>query len=264
MTPEQRAAFEETGLLRLPAAIAERDVDAMRDRVWTALRARHGFRRDDPDTWTSWRPGKLKNEIERAGGFPELAAPALVAALDALLGEGTWTPPDRWGIPILTFPNASVWEPPHRFWHLDLPAPSPPPPLRAVVVLTLLARVEPGGGGTAVVEGSNRLVHRLCQEGDVSPGGHSSDVRKALRRADPWFHLLWQGEGPERTERLREGCVVRDIPLRVLEVTGEPGDVVVMHPWTVHSLSPNCRPEPRLALSTHVHTTAVHSPHEHL
>jgi hypothetical protein len=253
MTPEQHAGFEETGLLRLPRAIAETDVAAMRERVWKALRARHGFREEDPRTWTSRRPGKLAREIERAGGFPELAAPALVETLDALLGPGRWQPPDRWGVPILTFPTPDPWELPHRFWHIDLAVASPPEPLRTVVVLTLLAEVAARGGGTVAVAGSSRLVRRLRESGEIGGGGHSIDVRKKLRRLDPWFHLLWEGEGEERERRLRDGTTVRDVALRVVEITGTAGDVVVMHPWTLHSISPNESALPRLALSSHVH-----------
>jgi hypothetical protein len=260
MTPEQRQTFEETGLLRLPGAIGERDVDAMRARVWKALRARHGFREEDPTTWTSWRPGKLKGEVERAGGFPELAAPALVDALDALLGAGGWQPPDRWGVPILTFPTPGPWELPHQFWHLDLPVDAPGDPLRAVVVLTLLAPVAPRGGGTAAVAGSSRLVRRLCERGSLGGRGHSRDVRKTLRRTDPWFHLLWEGEGEERERKLRDGISVLDVGLRVVEVTGAPGDAFVMHPWTLHSLSPNESDRPRLALASHVYATSATSP----
>jgi hypothetical protein len=253
MTPEQRETFEETGLLRLPGAVAPPDVDAMRERVWRALRARHGFREEDPATWTTWRPSKLKGEIERAGGFPELGCPALVEVLDALFGPGGWQPPDRWGVPILTFPTPGPWEVPHRFWHVDLPVSDRGEALRTVVVLTLLARVEPRGGGTAAVAGSSRLLRALCASGEIAGTRRSIDVRRKLQRIDPWFRLLFEGEGEDRERRLRDGTSVRGVELELVEVTGGPGDVVVMHPWTLHSLSPNEREEPRLALSSHVH-----------
>jgi hypothetical protein len=252
MTPEQRQDFDGTGLLFLRGAIAPAGARAMRERIWRALRARHGFREEDPETWTAWRPGQLKGEIERAGGFPELASPALLEVLDALLGAGSWQPPERWAVPILTFPTPGPWELPHRFWHLDLPA-AAGKSLRCVVVLTLLSAVEPRGGGTVAVAGSSRLVDRLCASGEVAGSGRSLDVRRTLRRVDPWFRLLFEGEAEDRERRLRDGTTVRGGALRVLELTGEPGDVVVMHPWTLHSLSPNARPAPRLALSSHVY-----------
>lgn len=259
MTPKQRDEFEETGLLRLAGAVGERDVRAMRERLWRALRARHGFREDDPRTWTAWRPGRLKRELERAGGFPELATPALRDPLDALFGPGRWRPPDRWGVPILTFPTLPTprdWAPPHRFWHVDRPAQASPAPLRSVVVLTLLAPVAARGGGTVAVRGSSRLVRRLRERGELAGRGHSSDVRRSLRRVDPWFRLLWEADRDDRERRLREGTTVLGVALRLVEITGSAGDVVLMHPWTLHSLSSNARPTPRLAISSHVHAVA--------
>ena len=34
--------------------------------------------------------------------------------------------------------------------------------------------------------------------------------------------------------------------LRVVELTGEPGDMVFCHPLLIHSPSQNCRPTPRM------------------
>jgi hypothetical protein len=102
------------------------------------------------------------------------------------------------------------------------------------------------------VAGSSRLVRTLRERGEIAGVGHSIDVRRRFRRLDPWFHLLWEGEGVERERRLRDGTTVRDVALRVVEITGAPGDVVVMHPWTLHSISPNESASPRLALSSHV------------
>jgi hypothetical protein len=38
---------------------------------------------------------------------------------------------------------------------------------------------------------------------------------------------------------------VEGIPLRVVELTGHPGDVVLIHPWTIHTVAPNVGPTPR-------------------
>jgi hypothetical protein len=35
----------------------------------------------------------------------------------------------------------------------------------------------------------------------------------------------------------------------VVELVGEPGDVILMHPWIVHSLSANCREHARMVLT---------------
>jgi len=42
-------------------------------------------------------------------------------------------------------------------------------------------------------------------------------------------------------------CVeIGGVTLRVVELTGEPGDMVLCHPTIVHTASPNCGTWPRL------------------
>jgi ectoine hydroxylase-related dioxygenase (phytanoyl-CoA dioxygenase family) len=49
---------------------------------------------------------------------------------------------------------------------------------------------------------------------------------------------------------MHEGTAFRDIPLRVAEMTGEPGDLVLWHPNLLHTYSPhNATDTPRLVLS---------------
>lgn len=46
-----------------------------------------------------------------------------------------------------------------------------------------------------------------------------------------------------------EGERVRGVHVRVEEMTGEPGDLIVMHPAMFHSISPNGLDTPRMMLS---------------
>jgi ectoine hydroxylase-related dioxygenase (phytanoyl-CoA dioxygenase family) len=39
------------------------------------------------------------------------------------------------------------------------------------------------------------------------------------------------------------------VRVRVAELTGEAGDVVVMLPWTLHGLAMNCSPAPRFMVT---------------
>ena len=82
---------------------------------------------------------------------------------------------------------------------------------------------------------SGRLVGRLQGESD-------------------WFAALCSKgeEDPGRVGRfMREGATFRDIPVRVAEMTGEPGDVLMWHPDLLHAApSSNRRQAPRLILST--------------
>ncbi|MEO1933820.1 MAG: hypothetical protein ABGX04_03375 [Myxococcales bacterium] len=42
------------------------------------------------------------------------------------------------------------------------------------------------------------------------------------------------------------------IPLRVIETTGEPGDVYFMHLWSLHNASPNCGERMRTVVSERI------------
>jgi len=53
-----------------------------------------------------------------------------------------------------------------------------------------------------------------------------------------------------------EGAELEGVPLRVVEFTGEAGDVLFFHPWLFHNASPNCRARPRLALGQTLPTRA--------
>src|SRR6185369_12382070 len=108
----------------------------------------------------------------------------------------------------------------------------------------------PRGGGTLVAEGSHTLVARLVAAGDAGQG-HSTEVRKRLARASQWFRALWSdGNNHDRTQCFMvEGGVVDGVPVRVIELTGSPGDIILMHPWAFHAPSANCGTTPRIMVS---------------
>ena len=55
---------------------------------------------------------------------------------------------------------------------------------------------------------------------------------------------------------MAEGAVVGGVAVRVDEMTGEAGDLILMHPAVLHASAPNARERPRLALAATVMTTA--------
>lgn len=139
----------------------------------------------------------------------------------------------------MTFPSAG-WDVPARGWHVD--APDDQYELTLAVVFAHLAPVLPRGGGTLVVTGSHRLT--------VPPHLRSRELKAYLGTVDPWLHDLWYpaGTGDRARRYLENGAVVGGVPLRVEELIGEPGDVVVMHPRLLHAVAPNERPAARLML----------------
>jgi hypothetical protein len=47
------------------------------------------------------------------------------------------------------------------------------------------------------------------------------------------------------------------IPVRVAELTGQPGDAVLAHPWVLHSHSPNASGYPRIMLTKNLFAEAA-------
>jgi hypothetical protein len=86
VTPTQRRDFDESGLLRLPGAISEADVERLRERVWRAC-ARVTVPRGRFLT-EILAAGKLSGEIERSGGFPSSPRPASSPCSTRSFGAG--------------------------------------------------------------------------------------------------------------------------------------------------------------------------------
>jgi hypothetical protein len=258
LAPAQRAEFERLGFTRLRGAFGERDAALMCDRIWAALAERHGIRRDDRTTWTVAIPRHLQS-LPRSGAFDAIGSPVLTGAIDDLLGAGAWKVPRRWGQALVTFPARGLrWDVPDAIWHMDWPGRGPAEPLFGVKVLAYPATVLPGGGGTVIIAGSHRLVARRVEECAGENAGGSAKVRGFLMRQVPWFRALdSRAEKADRIERfMSRGTTVDGVELRVVELTGEPGDVILFHPWMFHAPAANCRDEPRLVISENLNTAA--------
>ena len=74
-----------------------------------------------------------------------------------------------------------------------------------------------------------------------------TDTVGLLAEADPWFReLVSQGAPEQRIERFMErGSTFEGIPVKVVELTGRPGDIVLLDPRCLHSVSVNTSGVPR-------------------
>lgn len=236
--------YEADGILRLRSAIAADAVALMADRLWAFLGSERGFHRDRPATWTTESPYQFQ-ALTRSGAFAAMAAPLVRQAIDHLLGAGMWSEPDYWGQPLVSAPRPlqGDWQVPHQTWHLDH-APGLP---RYARVFAILEELRPQGGGTAYVRGSHRLVSALEEGGSLTL--KSAEV-KARLAAHPWFAELWAKKPTEGRPRLiGEGAVIDGVPVAAAEMTGGPGDVILMHPYLLHAKAANALNRPRLMLT---------------
>jgi hypothetical protein len=142
-----------------------------------------------------------------------------------------------------------AWEVPTRLWHWDNVCDLHIDRPRALFVVSFIGSVAPGSGGTLILSGSPRLlVQQECRIPASQRGGSGTSVWERFHRSHPWLMAL-TGLAPspaDRTAAFMEGeTIVEDVPLRVVELTGEPGDMVFCHPVIVHCRAQNRGARPR-------------------
>lgn len=143
------------------------------------------------------------------GPFAHVMTPRVEAALHQLMGPGRaaihahsgW-----WPILFPGFPGPGGWHVDGNDFHHHLTSPE-----QGLVTLFLFSDVAPGDGGTPVVRGSHYAVARL------------------LAQAEP------DELGPQQLEARLLPVDAAD----VLALTGDAGDVALMHPFAIHGFGPN-------------------------
>lgn len=227
LTQDQADLFLRDGYVVVPEAFAPETAQRFLPYVWGRL----GPVTADRRTWT--RPGVQVEDVITDGPIDDLLTPRFRASVDDLVGAGRWFTTHGIGWVILRLPgfHAAPWQPPASGWHVDgmdfqhhLTSPQ-----QGLVGIEMLTDIAPGGGGTAVRVGSHTVVSRLLHEAE--PDGLSYPQLRGIAEA------------------------IRDSP--VVEVTGRAGDVLWMHPHTVHARSANIGDRPRIAANRCI---ALHAP----
>jgi ectoine hydroxylase-related dioxygenase (phytanoyl-CoA dioxygenase family) len=141
---------------------------------------------------------------------------------------------------LASLPNAGPWELPDS-WHIDCPRlPSGQSP--GVQIFTFLEPAEPRGGATLAMAGSHRLF-------DNGRAMKTKDIVRGLR-GEPFFARL----AAERFH-LRDPAAalplgaVGDVPLRVVELLGKPGDAWLVDLRVLHAGAPNAAEWPRVMVT---------------
>jgi len=211
LTDEQAEHFLERGFVTLKAAFDAADARQWLDDAWL----RFGYDRHDPGSWTEKRIHLSSRSKVDARTF---APAAWRAAMDLTGGEDRVAQPWQWGdgfIANLGVGDDRPWEPPSPKvggWHKDgdffrhfLDSPE-----QGLLTFVLWTDMVHQGGGTFVAADSVPVVARFLAD-------HPEGV---LPRDFDYAGLIGQ-------------C--RDF----VEMTGEAGDVVLLHPFTLHATSQN-------------------------
>ncbi len=265
LSGQDRAEFAERGVVWLRGAFGADEAARMRRRVWARL-ARLGVAEDDPATWASADVTGLSKAIKRDRVFAALGSPVVRGAVDDLLGQDAWDPPREWGTILVTFPRfpgqARSWVLPARSWHTDYGWDLDPEPLFGVKVFAFIAEVRPRGGGTLVITGSHRVAARFAASLPPQQPYEGHLLGRYLRR-DGWFRALSRpgDDDPGRAARFMDREHHTDgIAVRICELASQPGDVVLTHPWVLHSWSPNTGSYPRMMLTKNLYRRGCSGP----
>ena len=102
------------------------------------------------------------------------------------------------------------------------------------------------------MSGSHRVVERFVVSAPSETRADYRTCRIQFMKSDPWLRALARTDDsdPDRNARFMDTEHDADgIGVRVVELTGRAGDVVITHPWTLHHSAPNRASYPRLMRS---------------
>ncbi|KZT44419.1 hypothetical protein SISSUDRAFT_16157 [Sistotremastrum suecicum HHB10207 ss-3] len=203
----------------------------------------------DPNDVSTWNKEKVHMPNHRTAALQEFAPKVWEAMTELLGGEDRIDPKSAvWndsfivnlGTEALSGPDVHIDPKDLDNWHVDgdffvhfLDSPE-----QALLVIPLFSDIEPRGGGTFISpDGIDMIAKYLAEHPEgVLPTGLSltpstSPYANENHHLDPhyWSHL----------EKIRE-CKIFD------EMTGNIGDVVLMHPLMMHSASKNLTRKQRI------------------
>lgn len=262
LTAEQKDLFFAKGYLILPQIIAEA-ATGFEDFVWDCLAQLRGVRRQDPQTWDLDAPWVGLKKYKEAEILQGIGSDQLCEAIDDLLGPNTWDKPRHWGGFLVNFPDTdpASWYIPNTGWHVDYHYTHNEDRLFGLRVFTFLSESKPRGGGTLIVSGSHRLVARFASELTLEERSLKyALLQKRFLQSNPWLQRLTQEDEHQagRVQAFMEKSHrIDDVEIRVEQMSGRPGDILLMHPWLLHVRSPHSGTHPRFMLAKSIYTHAA-------
>lgn len=246
LTDEQVNQFMERGWVKLEQAFTEEDALAGQDFVWRQLSLR-GYRKEEPSSWTE--PLVHIRENYASEEFNRCNSERFQDAIEDLVGEDRWILKgmmSMWGWWPVNFSQGATepWDVPATGWHYDgqhfrhyINSRE-----QGLLCIPLFSHIKPYGGGTLIAEGSHNIVAKVLA---AHPEGlaHRDAIRQSID-SNPWLAELTGAQpasGDNRVEKFMNS--IHSDPdgykLRVIETTGNPGDVMLCHPFVFHARSQN-------------------------
>jgi hypothetical protein len=242
--------FRTFGWIRVPGAFGANAAAAMCTVIWAAL-GEVGIIRNEPTTWTKTRPEHLQH-LKRDPVFRTIGTERTLGAIQEVLAGQALPLPKDWGAFFLHFPTGGVWDVPSSGWHMDGDYTGQLCPPCGILIHAMLTDVGPRSGGTNIISGSHRLVHRWFTEHAAAPGARSAQLRRSLQGHPYLRDLCTAGDPAARIVRFHDQIEVVDgVPLQVVENTASAGDLIIMHTLLLHAVpAAHLGSQPRFLLST--------------
>ncbi|KAI0338885.1 hypothetical protein BDW22DRAFT_1362183 [Trametopsis cervina] len=233
LTPEQVDFFLENGYVVIKQAFTKEKAAEWSANLWVRL----GLDPNDKSTWARERVHMPWHKRESVSTF----SPMAWEAMQDLLGKdrideqySTWGDSFIMNLGTPELEGEDKYVHPHDFdnWHVDgdffvhfLDSPE-----QALLVIPLFSEIKPRGGGTYICpEGVEGVARYLAAHPEgVLPAPGLRLVPSSSTYADP-------ADDPESWSHLAAIRSCSDFR----EMTGEVGDVVLMHPLMLHSASKN-------------------------
>lgn len=221
----------------------------MRDVIWGRIERTTHARRREPASWIDVPPIGFKPIKGRTAFKPPIQSSRLHRVLDEVFGGDQWQRQGSGAQILVTFPSNPPWVLPHHLWHMDSGF-GPVTPTAHVKCFLCVDVVDPTGGGTLALAGSHRLVDRYQQTLSEPDREGNAGTWGRFMRAHEWTRdLVNPGAEPQRTRRLTTQAVTIDgVDVRVVEMTGQPGDGYLTDLHTFHCVAPNTLARPRIML----------------
>jgi hypothetical protein len=244
--------FRTFGWVRIEGAFSADAAAAMCTVIWDGL-AKLGIMRNDPATWSKTRPEHLQH-LKADPTFRAIGSERTIGAIQQLLDGQVLPMPKNWGAFFLHFPTGGEWDVPSSGWHMDGDYTGQLAPPCGLLIHAMLTDVGPRCGGTNIISGSHRLVHRWFSEHAPAAGTRAAQLRRSLQGHPYLRDLCAAGDPARRIARFHERVeVVDSIPLQVVENTAAAGDLILMHTLLLHAVpAAHLGSQPRFLLSTGV------------
>jgi hypothetical protein len=212
--------FIDRGYCVVKSAFSKETAHACREWMWEKMERDHGVTKHNTPEWPVKLPIGECYGKEMGSPWADVYTKSLERAIDEICGENQ-TGEYGCGWWMITFPQQSEspdadWKPTGS-WHIDGQHYNHYPYCREIGCTPIMyfSDVHRNWGGTAVAEGSHHHAARILRQKGLK-GIQSNDMTAEIQSSGVKFNIV--------------------------ELTGESGDVIMMHPLVVHARSTNLGP----------------------